>query len=57
MAYIKFQNRKYDIPAGSTAKRTFESLQQVLPELSNAKLVADGTDGNYKAEVSYGRKG
>jgi len=55
MAHITHNNKKYDIPAGSTAKQVFESLQQVMPELANAKLVKDGD--NFKAEVSYGKKG
>lgn len=55
MAHIMHNGKKYDIPAGSTAAETFESLKQVLPELSNAKYVPDGD--NYKVEVSYGKKG
>lgn len=55
MAYIEHNGQKTEIPSGSTAKATFESLQMVYPELANAKLKKDGD--NYKAEVSYGRKG
>jgi len=55
MQFIKHNNKKYDIPAGSTAEATFESLQAVLPELANAKLVKDGD--NFKADVNFGKKG
>ncbi|MFA5252996.1 MAG: hypothetical protein WC454_10495 [Phycisphaerae bacterium] len=55
MAKIKHNGQSYDIPAGSTAEDTFESLKAAMPELSNAKLVKDGE--NYKTEVSYGKKG
>ena len=55
MACIKHNNKKYDIPAGSTAEAVFESLQAVIPELANAKLVKDGDD--YKAELNLGKKG
>ena len=55
MAYIKFESKKYNIPAGSTAEETLSALQQVMPEMANAKLTKDGD--NYKAEVAYGKKG
>ncbi len=55
MAVIDVQGKKYEIPEGSTAQDTFEGLKLVMPELSNAKLEADGD--NYKANVTYGRKG
>ena len=55
MAHIKFHKKKYDIPEGSTAKDTLESLKTVLPELANATLKKDGE--NFTAEVSYGKKG
>ncbi len=55
MATIDVNGKKYEIPAGSTAADTFESLKQALPELSNAKLKKVGD--NYKANVTYGKKG
>jgi UPF0288 family protein (methanogenesis marker protein 3) len=55
MAKIKHNGQSYDIPAGSTAEDTFDSLKAALPELSNATLVKDGDD--YKAQVNYGKKG
>ena len=55
MAHIKHNSKEYDIPAGSTPQAAFESLKTVIPELANATLKKDGD--NYKAEVSYGRKG
>ena len=55
MAHIDYNGKKYDIPEGSTAKAVFESLQAVIPELSNAKLKKSGD--NFTAEVNYGRKG
>ncbi len=55
MPHIKHDGKKYDIPAGSTAKQTFDSLKMAVPELSNATLKKDGD--NWKAETSYGRKG
>lgn len=53
--HITANGKKYDVPTGSTAEDTFESLKSVLPELSNAKLEKDGD--NFKAAVSYGKKG
>ena len=55
MAFIKNGKKEYEIPEGSTAKETFESLKMAIPELANSKLVKDGP--NYKTQVSYGKKG
>lgn len=55
MAHIDYNGTKYDIPEGSTAADTFESLKMVLPELSNATLEKNGD--NYTARVNYGKKG
>ena len=40
--HIKHNGTEYEIPAGSTAKKTFESLKQVLPELADSKLKPKG---------------
>lgn len=55
MAKIEFNGKKYDVPEGSTAEETLESLKMAMPELSNAKLEKKGD--NYVAKVNYGRKG
>ncbi len=57
MAHIKHGSKTYPIPTGGDAKTTFESLKQVMPELSNAKLTGPDKSGNYTAQTSYGRKG
>lgn len=55
MAHIEFNDKNYDIPAGSTAKETFESLQQVIPEMSNAKLEKKGE--NWVAKLKLAKLG
>ena len=55
MATIKWNESEYDIPEGSTAEETWASLQEVMPEAKNAKLVKDGA--NWKATTSFGTKG
>ena len=53
--YITIDKKQYPVPAGSTAKETFESLQMVMPEIANAKLKKDGD--NYKVEKKIARLG
>jgi hypothetical protein len=55
MAYISHNGNKYPIPEGASPQDALDSLSQVLPELSNAKLEKDGE--NYKATTNFGRKG
>lgn len=59
MAVLKYgadsNEKRVDIPAGSTPQQVLESLQMVEPTLASAKIVKDGED--FRAEVDYGRKG
>jgi hypothetical protein len=55
MAVIKHNGKTYEIPEGATAEATLESLKAAVPELSNAKLKADGE--NFIAETTFGKKG
>lgn len=55
MSHISHNGKKYNIPEGSSAEDTLESLQSVVPELSNANLEKDGD--NWKATTNFGKKG
>lgn len=55
MAHIKFNSKKYEIPAGSTAQQTFESLKLVMPDMANARLTKDGD--NWVAKNNFAEKG
>ena len=55
MSVIKHNGKSYEIPEGSTAEATMESLKAVIPELASATLKAEGE--NYVAETSFGKKG
>ena len=40
--HIEHNGTIYEIPKGSSAKKTYESLKQVLPEFVNSKLKPKG---------------
>ena len=49
IGHIEHNSTQYEIPKGSTAKKTFESLQLAIPDLANAKLKKKGK--NWIAET------
>ncbi len=53
--YITIDKKQHQIPAGSTAKDTFDSLKLVMPEIANGTLKKDGD--NYKVEKKIAKLG
>lgn len=44
LGHIEHNGTNYEIPKGSTAKKTFESLVQAVPEMANGKLKPKGSN-------------
>jgi len=55
MSIIKINGSEYPLPTGATAAETFESLQEIMPELKGKAIEPDGD--NWRLAQTIGRKG